>query len=90
MTEIPQKSMGDSKLYAKWIANTYTVKFDANGGEGEAIDNVEFVYDEEQRLPENTFKRNGLMFAGWNTDAEGRCRWYGDRAMVKKCYCCTV
>ena len=83
VTEIPQKSMDDKIFYAKWTANTYTVTFDANGGEGDAIASMSFVYDAEQKLPDNTFSNEGNVFAGWNTAADGKCRWYGNQAVVK-------
>ena len=58
-------------LYAKWTANTYTVKFNANGGSG-TMNNQSFTYDEEPKaLTTNAFTRTGYTFAGWNTKADG-------------------
>ena len=60
----------DLKLYATWTANTYTVKFDSNGGNSAMTDQT-FTYDEEKTLTVNTFTRTGYTFAGWATTANG-------------------
>ena len=57
-----------SWLYAKWTANTYTVKFNANGGSGE-MDPQVFTYDVTNALSECTFDppAGGLWkFVGWS------------------------
>lgn len=50
--------------YAKWIPNTYTIKFDSNGGSGTMID-VVATYDKELILPANTFELLHYDFKGW-------------------------
>ena len=55
---------GNLKLTAKWIAYTYTVKFDANGGNGK-MESQDFTYDVEQALRVNTFTLPDYNFAGW-------------------------
>ena len=37
-------------LYAKWTANTYTVRFDGNGATSGSMDDQEFTYDVAQNL----------------------------------------
>lgn len=69
-------------FYAQWEGNTYTVKFDANGGEG-SMDVQTAYYGDETTLPPNTFTREGYTFAGWNTKADGTGNKYADRADVK-------
>lgn len=64
-------------LYAQWTANEYTVKFNANGGEGEMA-NQDFTYDKAQNLTTNAFNRTGYTFAGWNTNANGSGTAYTD------------
>ena len=64
------KISSDLNLTAKWNVNTYTVKFNANGGNGEMTD-MSFNYNEEQALTANTFTREGYTFAGWATTANG-------------------
>ena len=61
---------GDLTLTAEWNANTYTVKFNANGGSGTMTDQT-FTYDVPQALTENAFTRDGYTFAGWATTASG-------------------
>ena len=60
----------DTELYAKWTANTYSVHFDANGGEG-SMTNESFTYGIEKALTANAFTRTGYKFDGWATSANG-------------------
>ncbi|MGX8681334.1 MAG: InlB B-repeat-containing protein, partial [Spirochaetales bacterium] len=48
------KVQQDTTLYAQWTENTYTVKFEANGGSGTMADQ-EFKYHNSQPLEKNTF-----------------------------------
>ena len=57
-------------FYAKWAANTYKVKFNANGGSGTMSDES-FTYDQSKALTTNTFTRSGYEFLGWATSAGG-------------------
>ena len=55
----------------------YTIKFDANGGEGKmASDSAE--YATLITLPENMYGREGYEFVGWNTNADGSGNFYKD------------
>lgn len=72
----------DITLTAKWTQNTYTVTFDANGGEG-TMDDQTFTYDEEKALTTNAFTRTGYTFTGWNTAADGTGEAFADKATVK-------
>lgn len=56
----------DTTFTALWIANTYTVTFHANGGEG-SMPNQTFTYDEKQPLSEIDFRLDEYNFAGWST-----------------------
>ena len=71
----------DLMLYAQWTANSYTVTFEANGGEG-SMNQQTFTYDVAQALNQNTFTRTGYSFTGWNTQADGNGSTYGDKAEV--------
>ena len=64
------KITGDMELTAKWNVNTYTVKFNANGGSGEMVD-MSFSYNKEKALTSNTFTREDYTFVGWATTADG-------------------
>ena len=57
-------------LYAKWTANTYSVKFNANGGNG-SMSNQSFTYDAAKALTANAFMRTGYTFGGWASSASG-------------------
>ena len=61
---------GTVNLYAVWKANTYAVKFNANGGEGTMSDES-FTYDVAKALTANTFTRMGYTYQGWATSADG-------------------
>ena len=61
---ITKGSMGNRTYTANWTANTYTVKFDANGGTGTMTDQV-FTYDVAQDLGANAFTYTNKYFTGW-------------------------
>jgi len=61
---------GDATLYAVWEINTYTVTFDANGGNGTMLPQS-FTYGIAQNLTLNTFTKEGHTFKGWSTTAAG-------------------
>ena len=64
--------IGTSNLtvYAQWTANTYTIKFNANGGSG-TMSNLSMTYGTAKNLTANTFTRIGYEFKGWATSASG-------------------
>lgn len=68
-------------LYAVWEANTYTVTFDKNVGDGETTTQG-FTYGVAQNLSANAFTRTGYTFAGWATDPKGTEVKYADGASV--------
>jgi len=57
-------------LYAKWEANNYTIKFNANGGSGSMPD-LAMTYDSAKALTANTFTFDQYHFVGWSTTADG-------------------
>lgn len=65
---------------ATWTANTYTVTFKANGGNGVDI-TQEIAFETSAVLLENTFTRDGYNFAGWNTNAKGSGTTYADEEL---------
>ena len=68
-------------LYAQWTPNTYTVKFNANGGAGTMADQ-DFTYDAAAALSTKNFTKAGYHFAGWATSAGGAVV-YSDQQSVK-------
>lgn len=60
----------NTTLYAKWTANTYSIKFNANGGTG-SMDNLAMTYGVAKNLTSNGFEHATLNFAGWATSENG-------------------
>ena len=57
--------------YARWTANKYKIKFNANGGRGK-MKTISTRYGKTVRLKANAFKRSGFKFAGWAVKRSGR------------------
>ena len=57
-------------LVAAWDAYTYTITYDANGGEGTMASSTK-SYGSAITLRTNTFTREGYTFKGWATSANG-------------------
>lgn len=71
----------DATMYAKWSANTYTVKYDANGGLG-TMNSVNHSYGTEKTLAPNSFTKPGYIFTGWNAKSDGSGTSYADSAKI--------
>ena len=69
------------KLLIKWNPNTYTVMYDANGGDGE-MDTCVHAYDIPKALNLNQFTKEGYGFIGWNTVDDGSGTNYNDGEVV--------
>ena len=70
-------------LYAVWEANTYSVAFYANGGEG-TMETQAFIYDEAAKaLNANAYSRMGYRFVGWATDSTATSATYTDGQAVQ-------
>lgn len=53
-------------IYAKWIANPYTVYYNANGGSGK-MESQKTEYGQTFNLLPNAFSKIGYTFKNWNT-----------------------
>lgn len=60
-------SGSNKTFYACWTANTYTIKFDANGGTG-APSSISKTYGVNKNLPSTIPSRTGYIFQGWSTN----------------------
>ena len=61
----------NTTLYAQWTPNSYTVQYDANGGEG-TINDGTFTYGTAAALSDGYgLLRSGCTFRGWATSASG-------------------
>ena len=65
---------GTVTLFAKWD-NTYTVKYNANGGSDGTMDDTAFTLGVPQNLRANAFTRTGYTFAGWAETASGAVKY---------------
>ena len=71
----------DFTLYAKWIANRYTVTFNANGASGAAPASVTVDYGVGITLPgAGGLTKEGETFWGWNTEYDGTGNVYASGA----------
>ena len=68
-------------LYAVWQANTYTVKFNKNGGTG-TMANETFTYGVAKALTANAFQRVNYKFVGWATSASATTATYSNKQSV--------
>jgi uncharacterized repeat protein (TIGR02543 family) len=65
------------QLYAQWVATTYTITFNANGGAGTMANESGIL---PISLTPNAFTRVGYAFTGWNTAADGSGTSWADGA----------
>ncbi len=72
----------DITIKAIYTEKTYTVIFNANGGEGTMANQI-LTYDKAAALRACTFTREGYTFLGWNTAADGTGVFYADQQVVK-------
>lgn len=73
----------DVPISVKYVPH-YTVKFNSNGAMGLGIsDSIEVNAGEDYRLPEVTGTRDGYVFNGWNTEANGSGESYDDLGTIK-------
>lgn len=82
VTQIVKGSTGNLKLYARWTANKYTIKYYCNKGTGK-MSSTSATYGKNVALRSNAFKRKGYVFKGWNTKADGSGKTYTNKQKVK-------
>ena len=63
-------------LYAKWDTPSYTVHYDGNGATSGTTKDTQHKYDVASNLATNGFKKDGYLFEGWNTRADGFGKTY--------------
>jgi hypothetical protein len=61
-------------FYAVWEPNTYTVKYNANGGTGTMTDTT-VNYNNTITFRKNTFTKAGYKFIGWNLKRDYDNKW---------------
>ena len=83
LNNIKEGSTGDKTFYAKWKVNTYTIKFNSNGGKGKTKSQSKIKYNKTVKLNKNNFKKSGYKFIGWNTKQDGSGTHYSNKSKVK-------
>lgn len=58
-----------------------TVIFDGNGYTSGSMKNLSIAVGESKKLSDNKYKRNGFVFAGWNTCKDGSGDSYANKAL---------
>jgi uncharacterized repeat protein (TIGR02543 family) len=82
VTKIQKNKKKNYILYAKWMPNTYKIKFYSNSGSGTMSSKV-CKYGKSYRLPTCSFTRKNYIFIGWNTKADGTGISYSDETKIK-------
>lgn len=62
-------------VYPQWNINTYTITYNSNGGSG-SMNSQTVEWQETFTLSDNTFKREGYKFIGWNSYRNDDSKWY--------------
>ena len=83
IAKIDGSQAGELVLYAKWTANTYTIRYNGNGNTGGLTASSTHTYDTEKELTANGFIKDGYTFVGWNTKEDGTGTNYADKEVVK-------
>ena len=69
---IPNGSIGNIELFAKWTPATYSIKFNKNNSKATGtMSNQTLTYDSADTLTANRFVLTGYTFKGWTTNSDG-------------------
>ena len=64
-------------LYAQWVMEDYTIKFEPNTGTGK-MNEQDSKTNDSNRLSKNLFTKDGYKFDSWNTKPDGTGSSYKD------------
>lgn len=78
---ITESDTGNKTYVARYKANKYNIKFDANGGSG-TMDNITANFNSFAKLPKNNYTRSGYQFMGWSELKDGTVD-YENEANIK-------
>lgn len=78
------KTESDYNSYCYTTENTYTIKFNANGGSGSMSNMTSCYYDNSYTLTANAFTKTGYTFLGWSTSSTATSATYANKASVSK------
>ena len=65
------ETYSDLTLTAVWTAHKFTFVFNGNNNSGGSVASLECTYDQECKLPNNSFTRTGHTFTNWYLDSNG-------------------
>lgn len=72
---------GTLTLYAQWTPGQASLTYDGNGATGGKTDPQNGVTDQRVNVRQNGFTRDGYVFAGWNTQPDGRGQAWAPNAV---------
>ena len=70
ITEVTYVDSETSQLFAQWMPNSYTVRFNANGGSG-TMSNTVVMCNFAWPIPLCQFEKSGCVFLGWAMSPDG-------------------
>lgn len=76
---------GSYDLYGVWAPNTYTVTFDANGGDG-SMEGQEFTVNVPGNLTANAYTKDGHHFEYWCNTEYNQGEYFNDGAEVNNLF----
>jgi uncharacterized repeat protein (TIGR02543 family) len=73
-------------LYAHWKKepNAYAIKYEGNGSTSGTMSNQTVAKNTKATIVANAYKKDGYVFAGWNTAADGSGTKYESGDIIKK------
>ena len=71
----------DVSFTGSFVANSYTVTYNANGGSG-TMTSDSVVYNQNYSVKANSFSRSGYTFKNWNIAANGSGTSYSPSAVI--------
>lgn len=73
------KVAGDATVYARWNPDQFTLTYNGNNSTGGTVpEGGEYNYNSTVPAASNTFTRDGYIFIGWNTAANGSGTSYAE------------
>jgi hypothetical protein len=79
--QITADMTGAKTVSASWTANTYSIVYNPNDGNGR-MEATSATYDQETVIEANGFVREGFEFAGWATNAVGEAVYAAGQAVT--------
>ena len=74
-------TLSNETLYAKWNTNSYSIRFNSNGGTGTMSDQT-VSYGQTVNLNTNIFSFTGRHFIGWATSANGNVTYQNNASVT--------